>query len=380
MKKSNPYQVAAYYFPNFHTDPRNEARYGKGWTEWELLRKAKPRFPGHQQPKIPAWGYEDEADPVVMTKKIKAAADHGVDAFIFDWYWYEGRPFLQRGLEEGYLGAQNRDDVKFCLMWANHDWLELFPRKYRGDALLIYPGAVDRKEFERVANYIVEKYFSQPSYCKIDGCPYFSIYEMGTFLRGFGTVKATREALDFFREITRKAGFPDLHLNMVVTQIPNLPSETKVEDPAARLSELGVDSLTSYAWIHHSHLDQFPETPYAKALEDNRRAWDHFGSGFKQPYFPSVSMGWDSSPRTEQGMPFENLGYPYTPVVSNSTPAAFEKALEAAKAFLKEHPESKNIVTINAWNEWTEGSYLEPDTLNGFRYLETIKRVFSAGR
>lgn len=376
MKKSNPYQVAAYYFPNFHTDPRNEARYGKGWTEWELLRKAKPRYPGHQQPKIPAWGYEDEADPVVFAKKNKAAADHGVDAFIFDWYWYEGRPFLQRGLEEGYLRAANRDKVKFCLMWANHDWVELFPRKYRQDSPLIFAGAVDLKKFEPVCHYVVEKYFTQASYWKIDGCPYFSIYEMGTFLRGFGDVKGTRRALDMFRDITRKAGFPDLHLNMVVTQIPNLPSETVVIDPAARLNELGVDSLTSYAWIHHSNLNTFPETPYSKALDDNQQAWKHYGCGFKQPYFPSVSMGWDSTPRTEQGMPWENLGYPYTPVVSDNTPTAFEKALEAAKGFLKEHPESKNVVTINAWNEWTEGSYLEPDTINGLAYLEAIKRVF----
>ena len=207
-------------------------------------------------------------------------------------------------------------------MWANHDWVEIFPRGYRKDAPLIFAGAVDRREFERICHYVVEKYFSLPSYWKIEGCPYFSIYEMGTFLRGFGTVKATRDALDFFREVTCKAGFPDLHLNMIVAQIPNLPSETKVANPSARLSELGVDSLTSYAWIHHAHLDQFPETTYVKASNDNQRAWDHYGSEFKQPYFPSVSMGWDSSPRTEQGMPFENLGYPYTPVVSDNPPAA----------------------------------------------------------
>lgn len=376
MKKSNPFQVAVYYFPNYHTDPRSEARYGKGWTEWELLRKAKPRFPGHQQPKIPAWGYEDEADPAVFAKKIAAAADHGVGAFLFDWYWYEGRPFLQRGLEEGYLKAPNRERLPFALMWANHDWVEIFPRGYRKETPLIYAGAVDRKEFERMVNYIVETYFSQPSYWKIDGCPYFSIYDVGTFLRGLGGVKAARQALDLFREITRAAGFPDLHLNMIVTEILNLPSETKLADPAACMKELGADSMTSYVWIHHARLDQFPETPCSKALDDNQRAWERFTSKFSQPYFPNVSMGWDSSPRTEQGMPFENLGYPYTPIISNSTPAAFEKALEAAKDFLQEHPESKNILTINAWNEWTEGSYLEPDMINGMGYLEAIKRVF----
>jgi hypothetical protein len=238
---------------------------------------------------------------------------------------------------------------------------------------------VDRGEFERLCHYVAEKYFSQPSYWKIDGCPYFSIYEMGTFLRGFGDVKATRAAIDLFREITRRAGFHDLHLNMVVWQIPNLPSETVVADPAARLSDLGVNSLTSYAWCHHSSFDQFPETPYAKALEDNRRAWERYAAAFGQPYFPNVSMGWDPSPRTEQGKPYENLGYPYTPILAGNTPAEFERALVAAKTFLERHPASRNIVTLNAWNEWTEGSYLEPDTVHGLAYLEAIRRVFSSG-
>jgi hypothetical protein len=379
MQNKNPYQVAAYYFPSYHLDPRREERYGKGWDEWKLMREAKPRYPGHQQPKIPAWGYEDESIPANFAKKIDAAANHGLGAFIFDWYWYEGKPFLQRGLEDGYLKTPNAKRVPFCLMWANHDWVELFPRKWGEGTPLIYPGAVDRREFERVANYVVDNYFSQPSYWTIDGRPYFSIYEMATFMRGFGSVKATREALDFFREITRKAGFPDLHLNMVVTQVPNLPSETVVTDPADRLNELGVDSLTSYAWIHHSGLDGFPETPYVKAAKDNKAAWDHY-SKFRQPYFPSVSMGWDSTPRTEQGKPWENVGYPYTPVLSDNTPAAFQDALKAAKEFLKAHSKSKNIVTINAWNEWTEGSYLEPDTINGMGYLEAIKQVFPPAR
>ena len=103
---ATPYEVAAYYFPSYHADPRNEARYGAGWSEWALVRAAKPRFPGHQQPKIPAWGYEDESDPSVMAKKIAAAADHGITAWIFDWYWYDNAPYLEKCLNAGFLKAQ----------------------------------------------------------------------------------------------------------------------------------------------------------------------------------------------------------------------------------------------------------------------------------
>ena len=95
-------QTAAYYFPNYHLDKRNEEFHGKGWTEWELMKCARPRFEGHRQPRIPLWGYLDEADPQVMEQKINAAADHGIDSFVFDWYWYDG-PYLQRALDEGFL-------------------------------------------------------------------------------------------------------------------------------------------------------------------------------------------------------------------------------------------------------------------------------------
>jgi len=92
------YQVAAFYFPQYHRDPQNDTWHGNGWTEWELVRAATPRFPGHQQPKVPLWGHEDEDDPAVMARKIDAAADYGVDAFIFDWYWYNGAPFLNAAI------------------------------------------------------------------------------------------------------------------------------------------------------------------------------------------------------------------------------------------------------------------------------------------
>lgn len=109
-------QLAAYYFPNYHRDARNRIVHGEGWTEWELVKAARPRWPGHRQPNVPHWGETDEANPADMAQKIDAAADHGIDAFIFDWYHYEDGPFLQRGLDEGFLGAPNRARLKFALM------------------------------------------------------------------------------------------------------------------------------------------------------------------------------------------------------------------------------------------------------------------------
>jgi hypothetical protein len=125
VKTEQKITVAAYYFPNYHTgDPRNDLNMGKDWSEWELVKAAQPRFPNHQQPKVPEWGYVDEKDPVVMAKKIEAAVSHNIDCFIFDWYMYEDGPFLNRCIDEGFLKAENCDSIKFALMWANHEWVE----------------------------------------------------------------------------------------------------------------------------------------------------------------------------------------------------------------------------------------------------------------
>lgn len=369
------YQVAAYYFPNYHADVRNERRLGHGWTEWELLKQARPRYAGHQQPKVPLWGYEDEADPAVFARKINAAADHCIDAFIFDWYYYDDGPFLQNALEHGYLNAPNNHRLKFALMWANHNWVELFPA-LPDRSPLIYPGAVSAATFRQIADYIVANYFTHPSYWLIDGCPYFSIYELYRFIYGVGSLEQAGEALGYLRERTQAAGFPDLHLNAVVWGIQLLPGEQGMADPARMVAALGINSITSYVAIHHAELAQFPATPYREIAARMQQYWNVGASLTSTPYFPNVTMGWDASPRTHQGLPFMSAGYPYMPTLSGNTPAAFADFLQEGRAWLDGHPESRGILTINAWNEWTEGSYLEPDTNHGMAYLEAVRAVF----
>ena len=379
LPQSPGYTVACYYFPNYHVDARNEARHGPGWTEWELVKRAEPRFPGHRQPRVPAWGYTDEADPAAMAQKIDAAADNGIDAFIFDWYYYDDGPFLQRGLEQGFLKAANNRRLRFGLMWANHDWQDIQPAKLGESPAypLQYPGKVTPATFDRMTDTIIATYFKHPSYWKIDGRPYFSVYELYRLVESLGGADATAAALQRFREKTKAAGFPDLHLNAVAWGIQVLPSEKSVKNPAELIAKLHFDSVTSYVWVHHVGLDQFPETPYdkvmAKAVEHWRKAAGEFGA----PYYPNVTMGWDSSPRTVQSDRFINKGYPFTATMSGNTPAAFKEALKQVRQYLDGRDAKQRIFTINAWNEWTEGSYLEPDTVTGMGYLEAIKAVFS---
>jgi len=369
------YEVAAYYFPNYHPDAKNQRRYGKGWTEWELLETARPRFPSHRQPKVPAWSYSDESRPEVMERKIAAAASHGITCFLYDWYWHDSGPFLDRGLEKGFLKATNRNRIKFALMWANHDWVELFRAKADGTRPLHYPGAVSRKTFRKLTDHAIRTYFTQPNYWRIDGKPYFSIYELMTFVKGMGGMAPARAALQEFRERVRQAGLPGLHLNAVDWGVN---PKGLAKDRDEMIAALGIDSVTSYCWIHNVPLRDFPATSYATWREESTGKWDEVRARFGVPYFPNVSMGWDSSPRTEQDVDYRPLGYPYTAVAVDNTPAEFRKALKAAKAFLDRTPSARRILTINAWNEWTEGSYLEPDTVEGLGYLEAIHAVFGA--
>ena len=370
------YAIGAYYCPLYHVDPRNEAAHGAGWTEWELVKRGEPRFPGHQQPKVPLWGYEDESDPAVFARKIDAAADHGIDYFIFDWYYYDDGPFLERCLERGYLQAPNNSRLKFALMWANHDWVNIHPAKLHIPPVLQYPGAVTRATFDQVTDYVIERYFKLPSYWLIEGCPYFSIYELYRLIQGLGGIEATAEALQRFRERTRRAGFPDVHLNAVVWGIQILPNERAITNPADIVALLGLNSICSYVWIHHIRLPDFPVTDYNWVLNQSVAYWHATSGAYSVPYFPNVTMGWDASPRAVQSDRYLDVGYPFMPTLSGNSVTAFKTALLRVKTFLDTREGQPKIFNINAWNEWTEGSYLEPDIIHGTGYLEAIRDIF----
>lgn len=234
-------QVAAYYFPAWHKDALFPGKEG----EWPALQDARPRFPGQRQPKVPLWGYQDESDPAVMAQKINAAVDHGVSIFLFDWYWHDRGKWkgtvLDSALNDGFLKAPNRSRMKFALMWANHDV---------GDS----PGPIGRAGFDTMTDHIVQDYFSSSSYLKINGRCYFSIYVLSNFIEGLGGVEEAKAALDSFRKKAAAAGFGGIYLNAIDYGIPK-------EQPDI-IKRLGIDSVTSYVWVHKVHLDSFPETDY----------------------------------------------------------------------------------------------------------------------
>lgn len=377
-KQTSDYQVAVYYWPNYHVDPRNEAKLGKGWTEWELVKAGKVKYPGQDQPHVPLWGYRDESDPKEMSRSIDAMADHGITAIIFDWYRYNDGSFLDDCLHKGFLQAPNRNRIQFALMWANHNFIDIFPRK-SDHPRLWYPGAVTRPTFDRVTGEAIRDFFSQPNYWKIDGKPYFSIYELHTMIKGLGGLKQTHDALESFRARTKAAGFPGLHLDIVgwgLTQAMVLvkgqpvagvdPSRT-IQTDADLLAYLNADSVNWYTWTHVSSPGEPTET-YDHWGARSTPLWSEWQNDVHIPFYPNVSVGWDGSPRNYAGG-----------IIVDNSPALFRKYLEQAKSYLDQQPPDRRILTVNAWNEWVEGSYLEPDKRSGLGYLEAIQQVFGSG-
>ena len=156
------YDVAAYVWPSYHFDERARIFWPDGIGEWQTVMKNVPKFPGHEQPRLPLWGCVNEADPYVMRMQIDAAADHGVNVFIYDWYWYDRRPFLESCLNDGFLGAPNNHRMKFYLMWANHHASTLWDMRLSdlGDQT-VWLGSVDRAEFERLTQTAQKEPFRQ---------------------------------------------------------------------------------------------------------------------------------------------------------------------------------------------------------------------------
>ncbi len=361
--------VAAYVWPAYTGDePRTRMFWPEGMGEWQSVKNAIKKAPDHDWPRYPLWGYVNEADPYVMSMEIDAAADHGVNVFIYDWYWFDHRPFLEQCLDNGFLKAPNRDRMKFYLMWANHDANHLWDIRQSDNngSTVIWGGAVDRRDFETIVHRVIEKYFTQPNYYTIDGCPVFMIYELRNLVIGLGGIAKCREALDYFREETVKAGFKGLNLHATVWSV-KMSNASGVDATLSGMSrsdfdQLGFDGMTHYQFVHFVDMKR----DYLEILPDVEREWAKIDNTFSQTYYPHISIGWDNNPRFRK---YQEL------ITRNNTPENFKKALEMAMRYLDAHPDRQRLITLNSWNEWTETSYLEPDTLHGYGYLDAVKAV-----
>jgi hypothetical protein len=316
-----PYEVGVYYFPGWNTASR-----------WQPLES----FPERK----PVLGWYREGSPEVADWHIKWAVEHGVTFFAYDWYWAQGARQLEHGLHDGFFHARYRHLLKFCLLWANHNPL----------------GTHSQEDCLAVTRFWIENYFKRPEYFRIDGQPLviiFSPYNLTTDLGSAGV----RQAFAAMRAECRRAGLPGLRLAACVAG-PN------------RAAEEGYDSITAYNWPGLGADSSAKRAPYASLIPGYRRLWEQLRDTSPLPLLTPVCGGWDSRPwHGESAL-----------VRTGRTPELFQTHLREARQFIETGPNRTNLlpaILIEAWNEWGEGSYLEPHQEFGFGYLDAIREVFA---
>ncbi len=371
MPSSNV-DIAAIYFPSWHADDHYSSWYGENWNEWALLRDNPERFPNqHRIQPAEDWGYYDEADPQVMARQIDLAVNHGVDVFIFDWYWYSGVQILHRPVEHTLPNTPNRNRIKYALMWADHHWVDYFPYTYNPPANWLLPMRHTPGDFDRVMQHCIERHFNQPNYWRVNGGVYFSIFSPELLIEQLGGPEKTKEVLEAARQTVRAAGLGEIHF-AAFTGLPHSISS---------IQQAGFDSLTSYNVTPMSSGYKLPDQPfesYDHLIERHETYWDNMDTGVL-PYAPVVTVGWDVTPRWERDVPWppQKNHYPYTPTVPDSTPEKFGNLVRRGLRQIKESRLSPPALVINAWNEWTEGSALLPQKKYGDGYLKALKTALS---
>lgn len=353
-------RIAAYVYPGWHPIPERDQSFHPGFTEWELVEGCRPRFEGHAQPRTPLLGSYDDRDPVEVERRVRLATSHGVDALIWGLFWCRGKRVFQDALDLGLLGSQLGRETPFAVMWANRMPRRVLPVKSTGPPTITSDRLVptDVEDFVALIQMVARTYFKRPNYLTVGGVPYFSIFDSTFFVRELGPEWA-REAITRAREWLRSNGFPGMHLAAIEPNMEVLPV----------IASLGFDSVT-----HYVNLPVWKGPPiqdYREAASARAESWSQWSLGSGLPYMPSVSPGWDASPRAADFGGTRPDKYPWSPVIVGEDPELFSEAL--GRATRHKVPLDDSLVMVASLNEWSEGHYLEPDSQHGEGWLKAVR-------
>ncbi len=342
----------AFYLPQFHTFPENDTWWGNGFTEWTNTRASVPRFDGHYQPREPHedFGYYTLDNKEIFKKQINLAKQHGIYGFAFYYYWFSGKKLMEKPLD---IILQNQDlNFPFCLCWANENWSRRWDGKSK--EILIAQSYNNNDP----ANFIkdIKKFLIDPRYIRIDGKPLVLIYnpaEIPNFKKVIDDWKKTaiKEGIGEIVVWAKNNIFNDDYMSDV-----KLDGEFDFAPNALNLNDCGISNNTSGLLYDYKKLVEKLST---EGIYD-----DHCPL---TPFYYSATMGWDNSPRRK------DIGYT---VFSNYSPKYFYDWLKLIiDQARKNNPEDKRFIFLNAWNEWAEGTYLEPDKKYGYTNINTLSRA-----
>lgn len=359
MKKK--IKVVAFYLPQYHPFPENDEWWGKGFTEWTNVGKAKKLFPRHYQPHVPAdLGYYDLRLPVVREQQAEMAMAYGLSAFCIYHYWFgDGKVLMERPLND--MLKLKSPEFPFLLCWANHSWEN---KNWNSDSqrmerkMLIEQKYLGLDDAEKQFYYLLDA-FKDERYFKIKGRLAYVFYRADM-------IPYYKEMCELWNKLAEENGLPGFYF------ISNVSDMSLLNHPANQYMESNCLCLMSEVWGGYSSLSNRIKEKLSKFIGVPTRVVSYKNAIGKMVsnlfsenrIIPVVVPNWDHSPR---------LGANGT-IFHNSTPNLFEKLFSQTIDLVKEKSDDERIVFIKSWNEWAEGNHLEPDLRYGTGYLEVIKR------
>lgn len=342
----------AFYLPQFHPFPENDEWWGKGFTEWTNVTKAIPQFVGHNQPRLTGeLGYYDLRNKEIIQQQMELAKIYGIYGFCIYYYWFDGTKLMDTPLR---LIMENNDlDLPFCLCWANENW----SRKWDGKNQDILIAQNYDNDFPLKFIRSVIPYLKDSRYITIDGKPILVIYNANE-------IPHLKTTIFTWREYCRSCGIGEIHLLAVDFALNSVSREAGfdgfVEFPPHSVYHYGLDTINDeLKVIDNNYAGRIFD--YGRIVEEKQ-----YLKRDLDKYYKGIFLGWDNTARRPKS----------ATVFHRFTITAFKEWLsDITRYTIQNHDENDRFVFINAWNEWAEGTYLEPDRKFGFAALNTVREV-----
>lgn len=357
-------KIIAFHLPQFHAIPENDLWWGKDFTEWTSTKKAKPLYKNHYQPKVPLNNnYYNMLEDEVMEWQMKLAEKYGIGGFCFYHYWFCGKKLLEKPIER--LLNNHNANLPYCLAWANEPWTRAWNGKEGEKEILLPQDYGDEKDWIEHFNYLLQ-FFKDDRYIRINGKPVFLIY------RSYNILKCNH-MINTWNRLAKENNLNGLYMITMETghEIDNrhMTFDASVEfEPMKTLK--GWQDWINKTYYNLKILEKTENMPFFYKYFLNKISYDECydiitkreHKGNKKVYLGAF-QGWDNTAR--KGI----YGY----ITEGGSPSKFQKYLSLQIQRSKKL--NNELLFINAWNEWSEGTYLEPDKKYGFAYLHAIKNA-----
>ncbi len=355
---NNNVRIIAFYLPQYHAIPENDEWWGKGFTEWTNVSKAKPLFRGHYQPRIPAdLGFYDLRIPEVRQQQAELAREAGIEGFCYWHYWFDQNRRMMERIFDDVLTC-GTPNFPFCLGWANHSWYAKTWNKDVPDRLLCEQKYLGIDDYTAHFKYAL-KAFKDRRYIKIDGNPVFYIFDPLSLPKEFITCWNTLAKANGFEKI---CFIGRLSKNELETKIISKGFDFLVTE---RLGDIYArQPLWNRIIIRALHIC-VNRPKFCFSYKSAMKYFIDKKIDYKEHIIPAIIPQWDHSPRSgKRGT-----------ILRNSTPNLFEKHVKAALDVIK--PKKNKILFLKSWNEWAEGNYMEPDLKFGKGYVKALKKALN---